>query len=190
MVWICLWQNVSIFVRLLGNLTKNGWTARRTRIRRNTQTHYSCLYKQQELKGRHSKPRLNFKSRLLTSFCAFSSILAAAEIQGVTLRGWEIRARFPAPSSPSLPSAHNLPPPLSLPLRRPFCHRRSLHRIFMSPRATVPPSYLCNGCTTGHGSREGNVFHTRFTREKPVWRGGSSLFEDWLIEYKFTLLSI
>lgn len=34
----------------------------------------------------------------------FSSILAAAEIHGVTFRGWEIRARFPAPlSSPSAP---------------------------------------------------------------------------------------
>lgn len=99
----------------------------------------------------------------------FSSILAAAEIHGVTFRGWEIRARFSVPlSSPSAPpkSPFHLPPVLS-------SAGSSSH--FHVVACFVPPSYLCNGCTTGHGSRERNVFQAHFSRPPDA---GSSLFED------------
>lgn len=85
----------------------------------------------------------------------FSSILAAAEIHGVTLRGWEIRVRFPTPHLTANPVFTT--PVLSS--AEPSSH-------FHVAACSVTPSYLCNGCTTGHGSRHGNVFHASFFRGK------------------------
>lgn len=90
----------------------------------------------------------------------FSSILAAAEIRGVTLRGWEIRARFPAPHL-TVTSGNPVFIASVLSSAGPSSH-------FHVAACSVPPSYLCNGCTTGHGSHQGNVFHGSFFRGKPT----------------------
>jgi len=99
----------------------------------------------------------------------FSSILAAAEIHGVTLRGWEIRARFPAPHH-----TVTLATPFSSLLS---CHRRSLHRIFMSPRAPYfPHIYATTAQPDTDLARE--TFSTLAFSAKNSSEAGSSLFED------------
>lgn len=64
--------------------------------------------------------------------------------------------------------SHFHPPPLSLHLHPPLSTvigegfiAFSCRRVLVSRLSCAVPSYLCNGCTTGHGSRQGNVFSAK-----------------------------
>lgn len=86
----------------------------------------------------HSKPRLNFKSRLLTSFCCL------AQFAG---RGGNSRSYPFADEKFELVSCHpsRFPSTPFSPARS--CHRRGLHRIFMSPCAPfLPHIYATAAC--------------------------------------------
>lgn len=80
---------------------KTTWHAKRLKDRSTIcHTAYSLYGRIKGRLGTMSK----FQKPTFNVVLPFSSILAAAEIHGVTFRGWEIRARFPVPlSSPSAP---------------------------------------------------------------------------------------
>lgn len=99
----------------------------------------------------------------------FSSILAAAEIRRVTPRRWEIRARFPA-SHLTVTPATPFSPPLS-------CHRRGLHRIFMSPRAPYFPHIYATAAQPDTDLARETFSTLAFSAKNPS-DASSSLFEN------------
>lgn len=82
-----------------------------------------------KVKGRHSEPCLNFKSRLLTSFCRLAQFSPRRKFVELPFADekFELVSRRRSLSAAPF-RANPFSPPLS-------CHRRGLHRIFMSPRA-------------------------------------------------------
>lgn len=115
-----------------------------------------------------SEPCLNFKSRLLTSFCRLAQFSPRRKFTELPFADEKFKLVSQCRS-------HRRPRPRNPYFTSPVLSSAGSSSHFHVAACFVPPSYLCNGCTTGHGSRQRNVFQAHFSRPPDA---GSSLFED------------
>lgn len=131
---------------------------------------YNLPYDSQygRIKGRLGEPCLNFKSRLLTSFCRLAQFSPRRKFTELPFADEKFELVFQSRS-------RRRPRPRNPYFTTPVLSSAGPSSHFHVAACFVPPSYLCNGCTTGHGSRQRNVFQARSSR--PL-NAGSSLLED------------
>lgn len=104
---------------------------------------------------------LNFKSRLLTSFCRLAEFSPRRKFTELPLADEKFELVFRRRS-------HRRPRPWNPYFTTPILSSARPSSHFHVAACFVLPSYLCKGCTTGHGSRQENVFQARFSHPPDV----------------------